>query len=78
MADKEYANGIYIKKFTNQYGDWIALTIKKDNGEYESYKFYPKKEQKSDKYVEFYGVKDNWKPTKKQSDELIGEEEIPF
>lgn len=74
MADKEYAQGIYVKKFANQYGDWISVSIKNDKGEYDSYKFYPKKEQKSDKYIDFYGVKDYWKPTKKQDDI----DEIPY
>ena len=32
MADKEYAQGIYVKKFTNQYGDWISVSIKNDKG----------------------------------------------
>ena len=60
--EKQYANGIYIKKFTGQYGDWLSVAIKKPDGGYDNYKFYPKKEQKSDKYVEFYGVVDTWKP----------------
>ena len=42
-----------------------------------NYKFYPKKEQKSDKYIEFYGVVSDWKPTKKQ-DEFIDDDQIPF
>ena len=79
--DKEYAQGIYIKKFTNQYGDWLSVAIKDGDG-YKNYKFYPKKEQKSDKYVDFYGVVDDWKPTKKSETEsesmMIGDEEIPF
>lgn len=79
MADKEYAQGIYIKKFTNQYGDWISVSIKNDKGGYDNYKFYPKKEQKSDKYTEFYGVVDDWKPTKSKAvEEVIDEEIIPF
>jgi hypothetical protein len=80
MSEKEYAQGIYVKKFTNQYGDWISVAIK-DGDSYKNYKFYPRKEQKSDKYVEFYGVKDDWKPTKtssKSKDEVINEDEIPF
>lgn len=75
MADKEYAQGIFVKKFTNQYGDWISIAIKNDNGEYDRYKFYPKKEQKSDKYIDFYGVVDDWKPIK---NETLGDEEIPY
>lgn len=79
MANKEYAKGIYVKKFTNQYGDWISVSIK--NGDnYDRYKFYPCKDQKSDKYVEFYGVVDDWKPENNKSqkdmikDEFEGEE----
>lgn len=80
MAKQEYAQGIYVKKFTGKYGDWLSIAIKNDKGGYDNYKFYPKKEQKSDKYVEFYGVVDDWKPTGK--DEPIvkfdDSEEIPF
>ena len=81
MSKKEYAQGIYVKKFTNQYGDWISVAIKNSNGGYDNYKFYPKKEQKSDKYIEFYGVKDDWKPSKtsaKPKDEVFNDEEIPY
>lgn len=78
MAEKEYAQGIYVKKFTNKYGDWISVSIK-DGDEYKRYKFYPKKEQKSDKYVEFYGIVDDWKPeSKPKQDDETDETEIPF
>ena len=81
MSDKEYAKGIYIKKFEGKYGDWLSVAIKDGDG-YKRYKFYPKKEQKSDKYIEFYGVVDDWSPDKKASDEYMGDElgadEIPF
>ena len=82
MSEKEYAKGIYIKKFTNQYGDWLSVSIK-EGETYKNYKFYPKKEQKNDKYIEFYGVVDDWKPDKKEekTEENIvkfGEEEIPW
>lgn len=79
MTEKQYAQGIYIKKFTNQYGDWLSVSIKNDKGEYDRYKFFPKKEQKSDKYIEFYGVVDDWKPDKTESaEEQIDDSEIPF
>jgi hypothetical protein len=84
MSEKEYAKGIYIKKFTGKYGDWLSVSIK-EGETYKNYKFYPKKEQKSDKYIEFYGVVDTWKPDNKDGsivkfgdDPIIGEEEIPF
>lgn len=89
MANKEYAKGIYIKKFEGKFGEWLAVSIKTGDKQYVNYKFYPCREQKTDKYVEFYGVVDTWKPenNKSQKDviieefegtELIGEEEIPF
>lgn len=78
MTVKEYAQGIYIKKFEGKYGDWLSVTIK-DGDEYKRYKFYPKKEQKSDKYIEFYGLVDDWKPDgKSKQDDELGNEEIPF
>lgn len=78
--DKQFVNGIYVKKFTNQYGDWISLAIKKDNGEYNRYKFFPKKEQKNDKYIEFYGVVDEWKPNKTNDTAIddVDMDEIPY
>lgn len=77
--EKQYAKGIYIKKFTNQYGDWLSVAIKKPDGTYDNYKFYPKKEQKNDKYIEFYGVVDDYKPEKKDENIVkFGEQEIPF
>ena len=74
--NKEYAKGIYIKKFNGQYGEWLSVSVRVGDNEYKRYKFYPKKEQKSDKYVEFYGIVDNWQP---QQQSLIGDDEdIPF
>lgn len=80
MSEKNYAQGIYIKKFTGEYGDWLSVAIKNSKGGYDNYKFYPKKEQKSDKYIEFYGLVDDWKPTKKDEDivKFDDTEEIPF
>lgn len=84
---KEYAKGIYIKKLEGKYGEWLSVSIKKADGSYDNYKFYPKKEQKSDKYTEFYGVFDNnFKSEKKEeessltnaNDIIIGEDEVPF
>lgn len=78
--EKQYAKGIYIKKFNNQYGDWLSVAIKKDDGTYDNYKFYQKKEQKNDKYIEYYGVVDDWKP---EQDNIVKfkqpeVDEIPF
>lgn len=80
MANKQYAKGIYIKKFDGKFGEWLSVSIK--NGEtYDRYKFYPCREQKNDKYTEFYGVVDDWQPEQSQTelvkDTFLGEE-IPF
>lgn len=79
---KEFANGIFVKKFQGKYGDIIAISIKKPDGTYDNYKFYPKKEQKNDKYVDFYGVVDTWQPKKEEENitnaDKIDVDEIPF
>ena len=86
---KEYAKGIFIKKFEGKFGEWLSVSIKKGDKEYDRYKFYPCREQKNDKYVEFYGVVDTWQPENQKSqkdviidefdgEEVIGNEEIPF
>lgn len=74
MAEKQYSKGIYIKKFEGKFGEWLAVSIK--NGDtYDRYKFYPSKTQKSDKYVEFYGVVDEWQPeTQKSQKEMVIDE----
>lgn len=66
MTEKEFAKGIYIKKFTNQYGDWLFVSIKRADGGYDNYKFYPKKEQKNDNFIDFYGVVDCYNPQAKE------------
>lgn len=77
---KQYAKGIYIKKFQGQYGEWLSVSIKTGDEQYDRYKFYPCREQKNDKYIEFYGVVDDWKPTQKQDENIVNfdDEEIPF
>lgn len=77
MTEKQFAKGIFIKKFNGAYGEWLSVSIKVGENEYKNYKFYPRKEQKTDKYVEFYGVVDDWKPTKQTKEEII-DDEIPF
>ena len=79
MTEKQYAQGIYIKKFNVQYGEWLAVSIK-DGETYKNYKFYPKKEQKNEKYIEFYGVVSDWQPEKKEDENIvkIKDKEIPF
>lgn len=78
MSEKEYAKGIYVKKFNGQYGEWLSVSIKVGENEYKNFKFYPKREQKNDKYIEFYGVVDDWKPQKQEQETIIDEDEIPF
>lgn len=55
MADKKYAQGIYIKKKMGKYGEYLNVSIKTEDG-YKNYNFFPKKEQKDDSYVEYYGL----------------------
>ena len=74
MDKKEFVNGIYVKKFPSQYGDMIAISIKNEDGTYSNYKFFQKREQKNEKYTEYYGVVDNWKPEKKEEDIVKFEE----
>lgn len=86
MTEKklEFANNIWVKKFPSKtMGDWISVSIKKENGEYHSYKFFPQKQQKKPNvYTEYYGVVDDWKPVKKEENitnaEQIGDDSIPF
>lgn len=60
-ADREFAQGIYIKRMENEKVDLISVVIKNDDGGYDKYVFYPKKEQKDERYIEYYGLVDNYK-----------------
>lgn len=61
-GDKEFAKGIYIKRMENEKVDLISVVIKRpDESGYDKYVFYPKKEQKDDRYIEYYGLVDNYK-----------------
>ena len=60
-GEKEFAQGIYIKRMENEKVDLISVVIRRpDESGYDKYVFYPKKEQKDDRYIEYYGLVDNY------------------
>lgn len=59
-GEKEFAQGIYIKRMENEKVDLISVVIRNEEGGYDKYVFYPKKEQKDDRYIEYYGLVDNY------------------
>lgn len=58
--DVEFANGIYIKRYENEKGGFITLAIRDENGEFKNYTFYPKKNQEDERYVDYYGIVNNF------------------
>ncbi len=63
--EKQFANGIFVKRKETARGDLILISIRRPEGGYDKYVFYPKKEQKDDRYIEYYGFVDNYKGEQK-------------
>lgn len=60
-TDVEFAQGIYVKRKENDHGGFISLSIKREDGGYDKYTFFPKKKQESEDYIEYYGIVNNFK-----------------
>lgn len=62
MQDRQFANGIYVKRKESANVDLISIAIRRPDGNgYDKYVFYPKKNQRDDRYIEYYGYVDNYK-----------------
>lgn len=61
QSDVEFAQGIYIKRKENESGGYIALSIRREDGGYDKYTFFPKKKQEREGYIDYYGIVNNFK-----------------